>query len=130
MSSDFENKYLDVLQNIEFGLLSGTKDNHQLCDHDILRVIEHAIAYYKFREKHKDRKLPENLQNIFEQVTSVCDWRLGLKPISEDKDLHCNPISIEEIILCLKRIEKSIKFWTKQGGRFGYITFASDSALV
>ncbi|HSX38217.1 MAG TPA: hypothetical protein VLE95_05240 [Chlamydiales bacterium] len=133
MTTDFEDKYLDVLQNIEWGLLSCTKNNATLCDHDILRVVEHAIAYYKSQEREcflAERKLADTHQEIFEKVTVMCDWRLGLRSLSPSKNLYCDPISPEELILCLKRIEKSIKFWTKQGGRRGYITFVSSHVPV
>ncbi len=133
MTTEFEDKYLDVLQNIEWSLLSSTKDNPKLCDHDMLRIVEHALAYYKSPQRDSfcvERKLADMQQEIFERVVATCDWRLGLQSLSPDKDLYCDPISVEELLLCLKRIEKSIKFWTKQGGRKGYITFVASRALV
>ena len=132
MPTAFEDKYLDVLQNIEYGLLSMVKDHPQLCDHDMLRVIEQALIYYKSRPRESasafQHKLAHPQQEIFSRVITMCDWRLGLRPL--DHELQCTPISEEELLLCLKRIEKSIKFWTKQGGRRGYITFAEPRALV
>jgi hypothetical protein len=132
MTTGFEDKYLDVLQNIEWGLLSKTKDNPQLCDYDMLRVVEYAIAYYKSqqRERLPAERPGETRQEIFERVVAICDWRLGLQSLSPDKDQYCDPITIEELILCLKRIEKSIKFWTKQAGRKGYINFVSSRVLI
>ncbi len=32
-------------------------------------------------------------------------------------------ITVEELLLCLKRIKKSITFWTQQLGRKGYMQF-------
>jgi hypothetical protein len=51
MNIDFEDRYLDVLQNIEWGLFSTVKAPPELCDYDMLRVIEYTIAYYKFENK-------------------------------------------------------------------------------
>ena len=33
------------------------------------------------------------------------------------------PITVEEIIACLKRIRKSVEGWYKRGGRRGYYEF-------
>jgi hypothetical protein len=45
------------------------------------------------------------------------------------------PISHEILIACLKRIRKSVRFWNKQGGRRGYLTYiekflAGDSSDI
>ena len=133
MLTEFEDKYLDVLQNIEWALLSLVKDHPELSDHDMLRIIEQALTYYKSQQRESpviaQSKLTDIRQDIFERIRSMCEWRLG-RLLPPDKQIACNPITIEELILCLKRIEKSIKFWTKQGGRKGYINFAAPRALV
>ncbi len=136
MTTAFEDKYLDVLQNIECGLLSMVEDHPALCDYDMLRVIEHAQAHYKSQQKAGSSsqviecRLAGIQRQIFERVKTMCDWRLGKRPFSPDQELSCSPISLEELLLCLKRIEKSIMFWTKQGGRKGYIAFVKPRALV
>jgi hypothetical protein len=33
------------------------------------------------------------------------------------------PIKVEEILLCLKRILKSVNRWNKSAGQRGYLTF-------
>jgi len=128
MLSEFEDQYLDVLQNIEWALLSLVVDHPDLSDHDLRRIVEQTLAYYK--SLHKETTIMQKFtgihQEIFEKVLSICNWRLKSSP----KKNICAPITIEELILCLKRIEKSIKFWTKQGGRKGYINFAMTHALV
>lgn len=133
MLTEFEDQYLDVLQNIEWALLSLVKDHPELSDHDMLRIIEQALTYYKSQQRGNpviaQSKLTDIRQEIFERSRSMCEWRLGRLP-PPDKQIACNLITIEELILCLKRIEKSIKFWTKQGGRKGYINFAAPRALV
>lgn len=35
------------------------------------------------------------------------------------------PITLDEIVACLKRIRKSIQFWTKEGGRQGYLNYVN-----
>jgi hypothetical protein len=57
----------------------------------------------------------------------MCEWRLGREDIDK-KERHlqtkkAKPISVEEIIACLKRIRKSVETWNKQGGRKGYLQY-------
>ena len=136
MITEFEEKYIDVLQNIECALLSTLKDHPALCDHDMLRVIEQILTHYEFPQNSNTPTLQSKLTlpqiEIFERVASICNWRLGLAPLyaDDDTEMTCAPIAREEIVLCLKRIKKSIIFWTKNGGRRGYITFAAPRALV
>src|SRR5690242_8591494 len=106
MNANFEDQYLDVLQNIEWGLLATVKTQPELCDHDMLCVIEHTIAYYKSADKNDflmGRKLTHSLQEIFQRVSSMCDWRLGARSMTADNEpLTCEPISVDELLQCLK----------------------------
>lgn len=133
MLTEFEDRYLDVLQNIECSLLSLIKDHPELSDYDMLCIIEYSLAYYKFQRTGRlaiaQNKLTGVRQKIFEKVLSICEWRLG-KSLPFGEKVPCGAITIEELLLCLKRIEKSIKFWTKQGGRKGYINFVAPRVLV
>ena len=40
-----------------------------------------------------------------------------------------NPLPLSELLVCLKKIQKSIQFHTKQGGRKGYIAFVTPYAF-
>jgi hypothetical protein len=101
-------------------------------------------------------KLQEVAQQIYDLVKLICEHRLGrieLKNIKTDilnvntnkqgliqrifsslfrkkeqqiEPLQMTPITLEELISCLRRIENSIKKWNKQGGRKGYLTFVEQ----
>jgi hypothetical protein len=63
------------------------------------------------------------LKELFDQVRPVCYWRAGL---SKEEELgYISPISIDEMIRCLKRILESAVTWHKRGGRQGYLKFVS-----
>ena len=58
----------------------------------------------------------------------MCEWRLGRgePPVDEPSKVPSpgpKPITVDEIILCLKRILKSVKRWNKEGGTQGYLNF-------
>ncbi len=38
-------------------------------------------------------------------------------------DLSPEPLTHDVILACIKRIRKSVEFWTKEGGRQGYLYF-------
>jgi hypothetical protein len=41
-------------------------------------------------------------------------------------EIPFEPTTAQEMVDCLKRIRKSIKKWTKWGGRKGYLTYVDE----
>ena len=60
----------------------------------------------------------------------MCEWRLGrVKPTGLQARLlgmGVKPISLEDMVACLKRIRRSIERWNKEGGRRGYYEFVKE----
>ena len=129
---NIEDEYLDVLQNIEFGIISTYKKRGDFSDHSVMRALEAAIDYYvakKIKREPRDFNLNEAEEDIFDSVVAMCDLRLGEANL-ETKDgeqisLSDEPLTVQEIIDCLKQILKSANFWNKQSGRTGYLEYAS-----
>jgi len=126
----FEEKYLDVLQNIEFPVQVIYKSHPDLTDYDVLFAVEALIELYTAEErkrKPRDFKLSGKSIEVYEGVMEMCELRLG-RSISdniEDKDAP-EPLSISEMINCLKTIKNSINKWTKSSGRQGYLNFVKE----
>lgn len=139
---DFEEKYLDVLQNIEAGIVSVYKRHPETVDWDALKAIETLIREYQAEETHRpvpDVDLKPLPQEVYGAVKAMCEWRLGRSqaqteekksffklPSRKSEELPIEPKTTEEIILCLKRIRKSIERWNKRSGRQGYLDFISE----
>ena len=130
---DFEEKYLDVLQNIEFGILSVYRQHPEMVDWDALKAIETLIREYQ--AELTDRSLPVVAMQPFareahDAVRAMCEWRLGRNPArveeGQSPELSPEPKTTDEMILCLKRIRKSIEHWNRRGGRRGYLDFISE----
>jgi hypothetical protein len=140
---DFEEKYLDVLQNIEFGIVSVYRKHPEMVDWDALKAIETLIREYQAEQT--GRPLPAIVlkplsQEVHESVKAMCEWRLGRSQavVKEEKksffkfrakksaEIPIEPKTVEEIILCLKRIRKSVEHWNRRGGRQGYLDFISE----
>ena len=127
-----ENQYKDVLQNIEFGIILIYKDHPALSDYEVMRALEALIdSYVAEKIGRNPRKLPssdvEHL--LYNSVRRMCEWRLGRSLLGDDllkeKSLPLQPKTVDEILLCLKRILKSVNKWNRHRGTQGYLQFVS-----
>jgi hypothetical protein len=129
----FEDKYLDVLQNIEFGIVRVYQQHPELTDWDVLDAVGALIRCYTAEARGKPRpkiRLSNLSHLVFDSVEAVCEWRLGREQLflddGEPLDTKMIPKTEDEIIACLKRVQKSIRLWNKKGGRQGYLNFISE----
>ena len=57
----------------------------------------------------------------------MCEWRLGRISVGENEAgeqmAAPEPKRVDEIVLCLKRVLKSVNRWNRSGGQRGYLTF-------
>ena len=70
-------------------------------------------------------------QEVYDSVETMCEWRLGReKPFSDKEgklmEFPVEPITVDEVMACLKRVHKSINRWHRRGGKQGYLTFVSQ----
>ncbi len=125
-----EEEYLDVLQNIEFAIVSTYHDHPEMVDAHVIRALEAVIGSYRAemagRTAEESSAAPVE-KELYRAIRHMCEWRLGR--IGEE-DLEAGPlgptpepIKVDEIMLCLKRILKSVNRWNKSGGQRGYLTF-------
>jgi len=125
----FEERYEDVLQNIEFGIVSVYRDHPEMSDWEALSAVEALIRTY--RAEAKDRQAgPPSLdpltEEVYRSVERLCEWRLGREPLPVEgppKEVGPEPIMLDEMVDCLKRVRTSIKKWNRRAGRQGYLTF-------
>ena len=136
--STFEDQYLDVLQNIEYAILSVYRENPDLLDYDVDKVLNLLWTEYRHEKQDKTTPAPQlgaNAQRVYARVQSMCEWRLGRQKLEAEKDgqpveMDLKPLTLDEIMACLKRIRKSIELWTKKGGRQGYLYFIDNNGGV
>ncbi|MCU0913344.1 MAG: hypothetical protein MUC88_02135 [Planctomycetes bacterium] len=125
-----EDEYTDVLQNIEFGIVSTYHGHPQIVDAHVIRGLEAVIGSYRAEmaghESQEFSAAPVEA-DLYRAIRNVCEWRLGR---IREEDLETGrpwfapePVTVEEIVLCLKRILKSVNRWNKSGGQRGYLTF-------
>jgi len=123
-----EDQYLDVLQNIEFGVVRIFHENPELTDFDVETVYAALGQYYRSKQEISPcaNQRTELRQKLCESVKTMCDLRLGAAKLgasSEGFVPEIGTINSDEMVLCLKRLQKSVQKWSKREGRQGYLNF-------
>lgn len=129
-----EDKYLDVLHNIESTIVMYYREHPDLIDAETEAALESLIKYYNASSKgfsSSSQQPTGNSAGLFEALKVVCDWRLGREalPVTDKKgnpalvNLDIEILTPSQIVACLKRIKSSVKLWTKKEGRRGYLNF-------
>jgi len=127
--AEFTEEYLDVLQNIEFALIGVYDNNPTMTDTGAMYAVETLIKVYTGESRGREVALPQfkpEEREAYDAVKRMCDWRLGRSSIEDEKGKKVEgvePLTVEEINACLKRILKSINTWYKRGGRRGYYEY-------
>jgi hypothetical protein len=129
----FEERYEDVLQNIEFGIVRVYREHPGLSDWDALNGVEALIREYQAETKGRQAtplSLAPLAQEVYDAVKTMCEWRLGRETFvdkaGKSMDLSPEAVTLDELIACLKRVRKSINRWHRRGGRQGYLTFVDQ----
>ncbi len=131
--ASFEEQYIDVLQNIEMAIVSVYREHHDLLDYDVDKVLNRVSMEYRNEKQGRTMPAPkfgENAQLVYDRVKQMCEWRLGRTDREAEEPpapLKPEPISVDEIMDCLKRVRKSVDLWNKQGGRQGYLYFLNNN---
>jgi hypothetical protein len=122
----FGQKNLDVLQNIEFGIIEVYRADRSLLDIDAKDAIDALVRHYRCEEEHRTpptMKLGDRAQRVFQSVQRLCEWRLGRSLFPGEDSAPGPGIAVSELVECLREIQKSIPRWSRQGGRQGYLDF-------
>ena len=125
-----EEQYFDVLQNIETAIVTAYEDDPRLLDVDVIDALDALIRGYDLEERGRDYREPRlsgPAQRVYGVSRSMCEWRLGRRLLNPGDPAGDRPpageLAIAELVLCLKRIRKSVRLWNEQGGRQGYLDY-------
>jgi hypothetical protein len=125
-----EEEYTDVLQNIEFAIVSVHQRQPLLVDFDVDAALAALMAHYRAQAIGREARpvrLNDRAQQVYEMMETMCEWRMGndarMSADMRQRGPKLPPVSMDVITACLKRIRKSVQTWNKEGGRQGYLTF-------
>lgn len=121
-------KYEDVLRFIEDAIVSYYREHPELSDHNVDKVYEaiSRMLQNEQRDKKPPRiKLTELEAGLHEGVLKSARWLIGEgKMLDESGEaVELDPMPKDDMIACLKRLRSSIKRWTTDYGRQGYLDF-------
>ncbi len=129
MAESFEDRYMDVLQNIESAIVGTYRQHPELSDRNVKDVLDILTRSYEVEARGHSLPAPKfssPTKELYENVRSMCDWRLGKESLIDESgqplEREMSPKTINEILACLKRIRLSLKTH-KSGGRHGYLDF-------
>lgn len=125
-----EEQYEDVLQNIESGVVAVYHTHPELTGWDVELAYEALIQVYNAEAHGRSvevRQLPGIQAEVVRTAQAMCEWRLGRLTMFDEHDrpveFPMKPLTADEIVACLKRLRKSVRFWTKANGRQGYLNY-------
>ncbi len=128
-----EDEHPDVLQNIEFLVAMHYREHPETTDYSVSRVYEALIDLYAAEKVGRQPRAwngSEIEHKLFMETKEMCDWWLGRNPFlfsdAEEPEPPPREIDLDKLLLCLKRLLKSVQNWTRRSGRQGYLQFMSQ----
>jgi hypothetical protein len=125
-----EDEFFDVLQNLEWTIVNEFRQDPTVLDLDARDAAHALVRHYEAESESRSApgaRLSDRARRIFDAVRPICEWRLGRAPAPHKSPSELDKtLTAAELVLCLKRIRKSIDYWTKEGGRQGYLNFVSE----
>ncbi len=120
-------EHADVLQNIEFAVVQTWKQHPDMTNYNVMRAYDAAIDHYRIQARGQTPK-PVHLGGVeatlWERIREICELRLG--NAAKPEQPAPEPISLDVMVACLRKVRKSVDFWTKQGGRQGYLQYIAQ----
>jgi hypothetical protein len=115
----------DVLKTIETAVIYLARQHSEMNNYPVLRAYEAAVAHYHDVSRQRTPKevsLTALDALTYNAVHEACEERLG-KPVSREPGSSL--LTLEDLVTCLRMLRKSVDFWTKHGGRTGYLDHVS-----
>jgi len=123
-------QYLDVLQNIESAIVSFYKNEPNLLDLEVEESLDCLIRSYTWEQEARGTptlRLSDRARQLYDHTRFICEWRLGRQSLDQHRfhrpKLELIDITLPEILICLKHIRQSVRYWNKENGRQGYLTY-------
>ena len=130
---DVTRDFTDILQNIEFVIVTYCREHPDLKDVDVILATERLVGLYT-REKKKLPMLPVNLPEkvlaLFEAMKEICESRLTRESVNKVNDeIVGYRVPLRLMILCLERLCDSMRLWNKKDGAKGYLNYVSQYVM-
>ena len=125
----WKDDYMDVLQNLEFAVVTVWRQHREMTDYAATRAYEAAFECYRAEARGQQPKSPTLAgldAEAFKSLKAVCEFRLGRNADLVDGEEKISPVPVGKLVDCLRELKKSAARHTKSGGRQGYLTFVDQ----
>ncbi len=122
--------HLDVLQNIEFVIVKTREEEFEMSDYDVMEALDGTISVYRAESRGHEPKevtMDEPAYSVFRHLKILCEWRLGRSQDPNSQEALPALTSIDDLLACLRKVRRTVEKWNNRGGRYGYLTFISQS---
>ncbi len=120
------NDKMDVLQNLEFAVVEVWRAHPEMTDYVAGRAYEAVFQLYRSELRGHQPK-PASSTGLdaitFESLKAMCEFRLGRASCPVAGPEKIAPVSVEQLVDCLRELKKSTERHTVLEGRQGYLTF-------
>jgi hypothetical protein len=107
--SKVDEKNLDVLQNIELGIIQVYRADKSLLDYDVKDALDALVRHYHAEEEQRRPpalRIGDRAQRVFSSVQAFCGWRLGRAPFPGEGPSAESAKPIAEVVECLRKVQK------------------------
>ena len=126
--------YADSLLHLENAIYQIAYPRTDISDGQIELALERLIRHYQTEADGREprpTRLGAGSQQVFAVTMVTAELLLGhaeatIAETGETPAIGNESINHAELIACLKRIRKSVRFWSRQGGRRGYVSYIHD----
>jgi hypothetical protein len=136
-NEDVVERYLDVLQNIEHAVVRLDKVSDDLTDMEVADVLDNLMRAYTAEANGRSApfmRLSPLKRQVYDAIKATCEWRMGRETLVDASDRSLpkkkgpepDPIPLDVLLACLKRIRLSVKRWNGSNGRRGYLEYIHD----
>ena len=123
--------YADVLYPIEVAVLDEWDRDPALLDLEVSEAFAALARRYTLEERgqsFKPARLSDRAARLYESLLPVAEAQIGRTAQEETTSMSGEKpsITLSELAGCFKRLDKSVSFWSAQGGRQGYLEYVSQ----
>lgn len=129
----FEEEYVAIIYDIESNIVAIYQERPNLLDAHIETAIDYLIRVYNSEAQGRQsprKSIRGAASEVADQLQALCELHLG-RAVAEDIEgqpmkLEIPQRTAEDISTSLKKIKSSVKVWSKQQGRQGYLNYVTE----
>jgi hypothetical protein len=123
-----QEKFEKQLLALEAEIMRCYREQPEMLDYDVADALDALIARYAAEKQGREprlKRLADRSEAVVRKVRPIAEWLLGRGEITMPTPAASTLLDIDKLIMCLKQLRKSVDFWTKRGGRRGYLDYVS-----